>query len=185
MSLIGGSFMVELSFGRDWAKAVDAFPSLLCSRSVSARRRVHPRPTPSLTSVTFSLPPDSPELDASAQFVVPRDAADALDIPMIIAAAERRGVKMPRIEMTTTDAGAGKTRISCRVAVAILLTQAWISVAEHAPDTDAARQLVVSLAEATRAAFAAIDDATTRARKNNALGDSGYIGPSGHPNSGG
>jgi hypothetical protein len=44
------------------------------------------------------LPPDSPELEAQAQFVVPRDAAEALDVPAIIAAAECRGVKLSRIE---------------------------------------------------------------------------------------
>ena len=127
--------------------------------------------------MTFSLPPDSPDLHEVVHFVVPKEAADALDVSAIVAAAQRRGVQMRQIEMNDPGEEGGRTRITCRVVMAILLTQAWTSIAEHAPDTDEGHALIRSLSDAVRATFAAIDEANVRRSKKISRGESDQIAP--------
>jgi hypothetical protein len=59
-------------------------------------------------------PSNAPELYAVAQFVVPRIAADALDLTRIVRDARDAGMVAPNIEMNTRHAGANKIRVTCR-----------------------------------------------------------------------
>jgi hypothetical protein len=105
-------------------------------------------------------PPDSPELDEVAQFTIPRRAAKALDISAIVEAARAAGVPRPRLEMNDKDAG-GKTRITCRVAMALHVIEVLERMSENATrrqDT----QVLVACSEAIVAAFKGLEDARKR-----------------------
>ncbi len=108
-----------------------------------------------------------------AQFVVPRIAADAVDVPTLAREAAAAGVEWTRIEMNTRGAGAGKIRLTCNVAMAERLIATWSRLAEEVPANEYGIKLRAGLGLAVAAGTAACDDARNPRRPS--LGESGYI----------
>ena len=119
-------------------------------------------------------PTNAPELYAVAQFVIPRVAADALDLSRIVREARSDGMVAPNIEMNTRRAGAGKIRVTCRTLMALRLVAEWKRVAANAPHTDHGAQLREGISLATTAATAGCCEAWSPRKL--AMGESGFIG---------
>jgi hypothetical protein len=113
------------------------------------------------------LPEDSVLYEA-AQFVVPRRAYEALDVRAIVDQARRDGFARASVEANLRGAGAGKIRLTCRVAIAVRLMDAWT---QKAKNIDPARDqpLIDDCRLACLFAFGAID----AARKAHQLGSLG------------
>lgn len=108
------------------------------------------------------LPPDSPILYETAQFVVPRAAGNAIDVAQLVREAADAGVLRPRLEMNTKNAGGGNVRITCRVIMALRLTEKWTEIAVAAPRTEEGVRLAAECAIAVAATFKACDEAKAR-----------------------
>jgi hypothetical protein len=119
-------------------------------------------------------PSNAPELYAVAQFVVPRIAADALDLPRIVREARDAGMVAPNIEMNTRRAGAGKIRVTCRTLMALRLVAEWKRIAASAPQTDSGAKLRDGILVANTAASVACYDAWSP--RELSMGESGFIG---------
>jgi hypothetical protein len=107
-------------------------------------------------------PPDSPILYETAQFVVTRAAGDAIDVEQLVREAAAAGVIRPRLEMNTKNAGGGSVRITCRVIMALRLTEKWTEIGVAAPRTEKGSRLAAECALAVAAAFKACDEAKAR-----------------------
>ncbi len=107
-------------------------------------------------------PPDSPILYEAAQFVILRAAAAAIDVDQLLREAADAGVIRPRLEMNTKNAGGGNVRITCRVIMALRLTEKWTEIAIAAPRTEEGARLAAECALAVAAAFKACDEAKAR-----------------------
>lgn len=119
-------------------------------------------------------PSNAPELYAVAQFVVPRIAADSLDLPRIVREARDGGMLAPNIEMNTRRAGAGKIRVTCRTLMALRLVAEWKRIAASAPQTEDGAKLRESVFLANRAASVACYDAWSP--RQLMTGETGFIG---------
>jgi hypothetical protein len=119
-------------------------------------------------------PSNAPELYAVAQFVVPRIAADALDLPRLVREARDAGMVAPNIEMNVRHAGAGKIRVTCRTLMALRLVAEWKRVAAGAPQTDYGAKLREAILVANTAASVACYSAWSP--RNLSMGESGFIG---------
>jgi hypothetical protein len=107
-------------------------------------------------------PPDSPILYETSQFVVPRAAGEAIDVAQLVREAADAGVLRPRLEMNTRNAGGGNVRITCRVIMAVRLTEKWTELAVAAPRTEEGARLAAECTLAVAAAFKACEDAKAR-----------------------
>jgi hypothetical protein len=119
-------------------------------------------------------PSNAPELYAVAQFVVPRIAADALDMARIVREASDAGMVAPRIELNVRRAGAGKVRVTCRTLMALRLVAEWKGIAAHAPHTDDGARLREGITLASQAATAGCCAAWDP--RGLSMGESGYVG---------
>jgi hypothetical protein len=116
----------------------------------------------------------------TAQFVVPRAAGDAIDVAQLVRQAADAGVIRPRLEMNTKNAGGGRVRITCRVIMALRLTEKWTEIGVSAPRTEQGTRLAAECAIAVVAAFKACEDAQARHEAGaTRRGRSGWISPDG------
>ncbi len=119
-------------------------------------------------------PSNAPELYAIAQFMVPRIAADALDLPRIVQEARDAGMVAPNIEMNVRGAGAGKIRVTCRTLMALRLVAEWKRIAASAPQNDSGAKLREGIALANEAASGGCYEAWNP--RTLSMGESGFIG---------
>jgi hypothetical protein len=119
-------------------------------------------------------PSNAPELYAVAQFVIPRIAADALDLRRIVREARDEGMVAPNIEMNVRGAGAGKIRVTCRTLIALRLVAEWKRIAATVPQTDYGARLREGISVANVAATLACCHAWNP--RPLAMGDTGYLG---------
>jgi hypothetical protein len=119
-------------------------------------------------------PSDTPELYQIAQFVVPRLAADALEVSRIRREADMDGIAGTNVELDTRRAGAGKTRVTCRTMMAMRYIVEWKRIGASAPHTEKG----VALREATRLAIVAATAGCCEAwgPRRLSMGESGYVG---------
>jgi hypothetical protein len=115
-----------------------------------------------------------------AQFVVPRLAIGFIDVGAIEREAAAGGMERPRIEINAKGAGAGKVRLTCRVAMIFHLLIAWGDLLEgkrplFVPSGDRASALE-ALRVACSAAEAAVVEAKARPIRSISLGENGYVG---------
>ena len=119
-------------------------------------------------------PSDAPELYAVCQFVAPRVAADALDIPGIVREARDAGMVGPNIEMNVRGAGAGRVRVTCRTLIALRLVAEWKRVAVSAPQNEYGAKLREGISEANVATTAACCHAWSPRQLS--AGETGFMG---------
>ncbi len=120
-------------------------------------------------------PSNAPELYAVAQFVVPRIAADALDLSRIVQEARGGGMVAPNIEMNVRGAGAGKIRVTCRTLMVLRLVAEWKRIAARAPQNEYGAKLREGVLVANTAATAGCCNAWSP--RPLSMGDTGYLGP--------
>lgn len=127
-----------------------------------------------LASLGEMEPTNAPELYTVAQFVVPRIAADALDLSRIVREARDSGMVAPNIEMNIRHAGPRKIRVTCRTLMALRLMAEWKRIAASAPQTDHGAQLRESIFLASAAATAACCKAWSPRKLS--MGETGFVG---------
>jgi hypothetical protein len=98
----------------------------------------------------------------SVQCYVPRRAFEALDMPTIIAVAKLAGVERPRVESSTHKipdyVPAGSVRVTCSMAMAACLVEAFTQQTERAENKQDGA-LVVDSALAAKALLDGMDEA--------------------------